>query len=105
MAVNSDSAIQQSGIPGLDAGSWYATGAQGSDGAPAARPDGESLGIQHVGWSFDSSQGQGGYSVPQGLDSTAAANSPMVDKISGTVTPEAAPPGHVVTPHHPGAGR
>jgi hypothetical protein len=86
----------------LDAGSLSNT--HGSDGAPAARPDGTSLGVQRIGWSFDSSQGQPGYTVPQGTDSTASAANPMLDKVSGQVTPVAAPPGHVVTPHHPNAG-
>lgn len=104
-AVNGDQPLAGSWF-GLDPGRFYATGAEGSSGAPAARPDGSSLGVQHISPVFDSSQGGNGYSVPQGTDSTNAASNPLKDIVSGVSTPPAVPAGgRVIAPRGPGSGQ
>lgn len=85
----------------LDAGSL--SNAPGSAGAPADADGNQGGGVPvHVSFSFDSSQA-GGYSVDQGPKSTNAASDPLLDKVSGTVTPTSWA-GHVCGPSHPNAG-
>jgi hypothetical protein len=104
MAINSDTPIESSGIPGLDAGSWYATGAQGSTGS--TRPDSSELGQATVAADpFQSGQGPRPMAA-QGYGSTSNDSDPMKDVVSGTVTPPAVVAGATVAgPHHPNAGR
>jgi hypothetical protein len=102
MAINSDSPVTDSGIPGLGTSGWYVTG-EGSAGGMRP-PSGELGQVPVAADPFESGQGPRP-TAAQGHLSTSNDNNPLFDAISGVTTPEAAPPGQVVTPHHPNAGR
>jgi len=102
MAINSDQPIESTGIPGWSASSIYDTNAHGSDGG--MRPQSSELGQAPVAADpFESGQQTARPMAAQGYSSTASDANPMLDRVSGTVTPAAVQPGQVVTPHHPNA--
>ena len=105
MAVNESAPITDTGIPGWSVSSVYDTGAQGSTGGQHHPGGGGEYGPQRVSDPYNSAQAPADLpTAMQGYDSTASTIDVMKDVVSGAVTPVAAPPGHVVTPHHPGAG-
>ncbi len=90
------------GIPDFDP---HQTNTQGSTGA-LGHADGERPGerVQVTDWSGSA---QDTYTAQVGPESTwAASDQTAVGVIGGSVVPgPAAPPGTVITPHHPGAGK
>ncbi len=101
MAVNSDTPIENTGIPGWSADSIYDTNAQGSTGG--TRPASDDLGSQPVSADpYQSAQGPRPMTA-QGALSTSNDNNPDRDGISGVDASPHWMGGRVVTPHHPNA--
>jgi hypothetical protein len=101
VAINSDTPIESTGIPGWTATGIYDSGAQGS--GTSMRPESSELGQAPVNADpFQSAQGPRPMTA-QGSSSTVADANPMRDTISGQDQSPHWQGGHIAGPRHPNA--